>query len=161
MKIDYGWTGKIAVTVNHIPQIGKLTSNIYYSQGYSGHGVNMTHLAGKLISEAISGTMERFDLFKDRAGEMTIKCGIVGLPNVGKSTLFNALTAAEIPAENYPFCTIEPNIGMVQVPDTRLDSIAQIVRPEKTIPTTMEFVDIAGLVKGAPNKGNAIRYMNF
>ena len=63
VKIDYGWTGKIAVTVNHIPQIGKLTSNIYYSQGYSGHGVNMTHLAGKLISEAISGTMERFDLF--------------------------------------------------------------------------------------------------
>ena len=63
VKIDYGWTGKIAVTINHIPQIGKLTSNIYYSQGYSGHGVNMTHLAGKLISEAISGTMERFDLF--------------------------------------------------------------------------------------------------
>ncbi|RCL42102.1 MAG: FAD-binding oxidoreductase [Gammaproteobacteria bacterium] len=63
VKIDYGWTGKIAVTVNRIPQIGKLTSNIYYSQGYSGHGVNMTHLAGKLISEAISGTMERFDLF--------------------------------------------------------------------------------------------------
>ena len=63
VKIDYGWTGKIAVTVNHIPQIGKLTSNIYYSQGYSGHGVNMTHLAGKLISEAISGTMKRFDLF--------------------------------------------------------------------------------------------------
>jgi len=63
VKIDYGWTGKIAVTVNHIPQIGRLTSNIYYSQGYSGHGVNMTHLAGKLISEAISGTMERFDLF--------------------------------------------------------------------------------------------------
>lgn len=86
---------------------------------------------------------------------MTIKCGIVGLPNVGKSTLFNALTAAEIPAENYPFCTIEPNIGMVQVPDTRLDSIAQIVRPEKTIPTTMEFVDIAGLVSGA-SKGEGL-----
>jgi len=86
---------------------------------------------------------------------MTIKCGIVGLPNVGKSTLFNALTAAEIPAENYPFCTIEPNIGMVQVPDTRLDSIAQIVCPEKTIPTTMEFVDIAGLVSGA-SKGEGL-----
>ena len=86
---------------------------------------------------------------------MTIKCGIVGLPNVGKSTLFNALTAAEIPAENYPFCTIEPNIGMVQVPDIRLDSIAQIVRPEKTIPTTMEFVDIAGLVSGA-SKGEGL-----
>ena len=86
---------------------------------------------------------------------MTIKCGIVGLPNVGKSTLFNALTAAEIPAENYPFCTIEPNIGMVQVPDIRLDSIAQIVRPEKTLPTTMEFVDIAGLVSGA-SKGEGL-----
>ena len=86
---------------------------------------------------------------------MTIKCGIVGLPNVGKSTLFNALTAAEIPAENYPFCTIEPNIGMVQVPDIRLDSIAQIVRPEKTIPTTIEFVDIAGLVSGA-SKGEGL-----
>ena len=86
---------------------------------------------------------------------MTIKCGIVGLPNVGKSTLFNALTAAEIPAENYPFCTIEPNIGMVQVPDTRLDSIAQIVCPEKTIPTTMEFVDIAGLVSSA-SKGEGL-----
>ena len=86
---------------------------------------------------------------------MTIKCGIVGLPNVGKSTLFNALTAAEIPAENYPFCTIEPNIGMVQVPDPRLDSIAQIVRPEKTLPTTMEFVDIAGLVSGA-SKGEGL-----
>ena len=86
---------------------------------------------------------------------MTIKCGIVGLPNVGKSTLFNALTAAEIPAENYPFCTIEPNIGMVQIPDPRLDSIAQIVRPEKTIPTTMEFVDIAGLVSGA-SKGEGL-----
>ena len=80
---------------------------------------------------------------------MTIKCGIVGLPNVGKSTLFNALTAAEIPAENYPFCTIEPNIGIVQVPDLRLQSIAEIVKPEKVLPATMEFVDIAGLVKGA------------
>jgi len=80
---------------------------------------------------------------------MAIKCGIVGLPNVGKSTLFNALTAAEIAAENYPFCTIEPNVGVVPVPDTRLDALAEIVNPEKVLPTTMEFVDIAGLVKGA------------
>ena len=80
---------------------------------------------------------------------MAIKCGIVGLPNVGKSTLFNALTAAEIPAENYPFCTIEPNVGVVPVPDPRLKVLADIVKPQKTIPTTMEFVDIAGLVAGA------------
>lgn len=80
---------------------------------------------------------------------MAIKCGIVGLPNVGKSTLFNALTAAEIPAENYPFCTIEPNVGVVPVPDPRLGTIAGIVNPQKTIATTMEFVDIAGLVAGA------------
>ena len=82
---------------------------------------------------------------------MAIRCGIVGLPNVGKSTLFNALTAAEIPAENYPFCTIEPNVGIVPVPDPRLDTLSGIVSPQKTIPTTMEFVDIAGLVEGASN----------
>jgi GTP-binding protein YchF len=79
----------------------------------------------------------------------------VGLPNVGKSTLFNALTAAEIPAENYPFCTIDPNIGIVQVPDPRLGVLTDIVHPEKTIPTTMEFVDIAGLVAGA-SKGEGL-----
>lgn len=86
---------------------------------------------------------------------MAIKCGIVGLPNVGKSTLFNALTAAEIPAENYPFCTIEPNVGIVPVPDPRLDVLSDIVSPQKTIPTTMEFVDIAGLVAGA-SKGEGL-----
>ena len=86
---------------------------------------------------------------------MAIKCGIVGLPNVGKSTLFNALTSAEIAAENYPFCTIEPNVGVVPVPDPRLDVLAGIVNPAKVIPTTMEFVDIAGLVAGA-SKGEGL-----
>ncbi|MEZ5473603.1 MAG: redox-regulated ATPase YchF [Steroidobacteraceae bacterium] len=80
---------------------------------------------------------------------MGIKCGIVGLPNVGKSTLFNALTRAQIAAENYPFCTIDPNVGIVPVPDPRLDPLAAIVKPQKILPTTVEFVDIAGLVAGA------------
>jgi GTP-binding protein YchF len=78
-----------------------------------------------------------------------MKCGIVGLPNVGKSTLFNALTKAGIAAENYPFCTIEPNVGIVQVPDMRLEVIAEIAQPQKVVPAVVEFVDIAGLVKGA------------
>ena len=86
---------------------------------------------------------------------MGIKCGIVGLPNVGKSTLFNALTKAGIAAANFPFCTIEPNTGIVPVPDPRLDALAAIVKPERVIPTTMEFVDIAGLVAGA-SKGEGL-----
>jgi GTP-binding protein YchF len=84
-----------------------------------------------------------------------MKCGIVGLPNVGKSTLFNALTKAAIAAENYPFCTIEPNVGIVEVPDTRLDRLSAMVRPQKTIPAIVEFVDIAGLVAGA-SKGEGL-----
>jgi len=86
---------------------------------------------------------------------MGFKCGIVGLPNVGKSTLFNALTNSGIQAENYPFCTIEPNVGMVEVPDPRLQRLTEIAIPDKTVPATMEFVDIAGLVEGA-SKGEGL-----
>ena len=86
---------------------------------------------------------------------MSLKCGIVGLPNVGKSTLFNALTKAAIAAENYPFCTIEPNVGIVEVPDPRLGKLAEIARPERVIPAVVEFVDIAGLVAGA-SKGEGL-----
>jgi GTP-binding protein YchF len=86
---------------------------------------------------------------------MGIKCGIVGLPNVGKSTLFNCLTKAGVDASNYPFCTIEPNVGVVPVPDPRLEKLAELVKPERILPTTMEFVDIAGLVAGA-SKGEGL-----
>ncbi|MCM1512736.1 MAG: redox-regulated ATPase YchF [Oxalobacter formigenes] len=86
---------------------------------------------------------------------MSLKCGIVGLPNVGKSTLFNALTKAAIPAENYPFCTIEPNVGIVEVPDPRLKQLAAIVKPQRILPAVVEFVDIAGLVAGA-SKGEGL-----
>ncbi|HKW82523.1 MAG TPA: redox-regulated ATPase YchF [Burkholderiaceae bacterium] len=86
---------------------------------------------------------------------MSLKCGIVGLPNVGKSTLFNALTKAGIAAENYPFCTIEPNVGIVELPDTRLAQLAEIVEPERIVPAIVEFVDIAGLVAGA-SKGEGL-----
>ncbi|MDE2120171.1 MAG: redox-regulated ATPase YchF [Betaproteobacteria bacterium] len=86
---------------------------------------------------------------------MSLKCGIVGLPNVGKSTLFNALTQSAIPAENYPFCTIEPNVGVVEVPDPRLQQLADIVKPQRVLPAVVEFVDIAGLVAGA-SKGEGL-----
>src|SRR6187401_817965 len=86
---------------------------------------------------------------------MSLKCGIVGLPNVGKSTLFNALTKAGIAAENYPFCTIEPNVGVVEVPDARLEKLTAIAKPQKSVPAIVEFVDIAGLVAGA-SKGEGL-----
>src|SRR3954452_12063064 len=86
---------------------------------------------------------------------MGLAIGILGLPNVGKSTLFNALSAAGAQAANYPFCTIEPNVGVVPVPDARLDQLSALVKPQKTIPTSLEFVDIAGLVRGA-SKGEGL-----
>jgi ribosome-binding ATPase YchF (GTP1/OBG family) len=86
---------------------------------------------------------------------MALQCGIVGLPNVGKSTLFNALTAAKAESANYPFCTIDPNFGVVTVPDSRLERISEFVKPQSKVPTAMEFVDIAGLVEGA-SKGEGL-----
>ena len=86
---------------------------------------------------------------------MGLNCGIVGLPNVGKSTIFSAVTSAPAEAANYPFCTIDPNVGIVAVPDSRLDRIAELIPPERKIPATVEFVDIAGLVKGA-SKGEGL-----
>ena len=90
---------------------------------------------------------------------MALQCGIVGLPNVGKSTLFNALTSAKALAANYPFATKEPNIGMITVPDERLDRLSELVQPEKVQPTTVEIVDIAGLIKGA-SKGEGLGFGN-
>src|SRR5690606_25016633 len=96
-----------------------------------------------------AGTNRQSRITNHRNPSMGIKCGIVGLPNVGKSTLFNALTKAGIAAANFPFCTIEPNVGVVPVPDPRLNQLAAIINPQKVVPTAVEFVDIAGLVAGA------------
>jgi ribosome-binding ATPase len=103
---------------------------------------------------AYDTTISRNQLIEERFF-MSLQCGIVGLPNVGKSTLFNALTKAGIAAENYPFCTIEPNVGVVEVPDQRLKALAEIVKPERVMPAVVEFVDIAGLVAGA-SKGEGL-----
>src|SRR5882757_6726387 len=107
-------------------------------------GIAPTRQAGRQ-----SPTQLSYAAFLFAGNIMGIKCGIVGLPNVGKSTLFNALTKAQIAAENYPFCTIDPNVGIVPVPDARLAALAKIAKPQKLVPATVEFVDIAGLVAGA------------
>src|SRR5690554_3553118 len=110
----------------------------------------------RLVSAAagrVAKPDQRAPLLKEYT--MALQCGIVGLPNVGKSTLFNALTKAGIAAENYPFCTIEPNVGVVEVPDPRLPKLAEIVQPERVLPAVVEFVDIAGLVAGA-SKGEGL-----
>jgi GTP-binding protein YchF len=103
--------------------------------------------------DGFSAAKNKFDA--RGSNEMPLNCGIVGLPNVGKSTIFNALTSAKAVAANYPFCTIDPNVGVVTVPDERLDKIAHLIKPNKIVPTTMEFIDIAGLVEGA-SKGEGL-----
>ena len=111
------------------------------------------------LNDIVQGEFQRADEARSARAiprsSMGFKCGIVGLPNVGKSTLFNALTRAGVPAENYPFCTIDPHVGIVEVPDPRLTKLAEIVKPEKVVPTAIEFVDIAGLVAGA-SKGEGL-----
>jgi len=117
-----------------------------------------TVLVPALLSALLPGSIVKWPPYPiptRKAHIMSLKCGIVGLPNVGKSTLFNALTKAGIPAENYPFCTIEPNVGVVEVPDPRLKELAKIVQPERVVNAIVEFVDIAGLVAGA-SKGEGL-----
>ncbi len=114
------------------------------------HVISSVRIECSIPLDLLRKPLDNARFYREQGGYiMGIKCGIVGLPNVGKSTLFNCLTKAGVDAANYPFCTIEPNVGVVGVPDPRLEKLAHIVKPERVLPTAMEFVDIAGLVKGA------------